>query len=160
VPENIRREATASKEWCCDGLRNIWLMLLILAAPIFIPAGWRELVVIAAAVIAYFWILLAIHKRNGFTFAPIRELDWLFLGIFGTMAPMLDYMEPHAGDLGLHSDFHFLGSLVFSQACSTTRRPISHSLPARSALKEPASTQRQTSRNSRPSTLITSSRFR
>lgn len=107
APKEIRQAATASEEWCFDGLRNIWLMLLILFALIVIPAGWRELVMIAAAVAAYLWTPGTIYKGNDFTFAPIKELGWLFFGIFGTMAPVLDYMERHARDLGLHSDLQF-----------------------------------------------------
>lgn len=107
APQEIRHEQTASEKWCFDGLRNIWLMLVILGALIFIPAGWRELIMIAVAVLAYCWTPGPIYKGNDFTFAPIKELGWLFLGIFGTMVPVLEYMERHAADLGLHSDLQF-----------------------------------------------------
>ncbi len=107
APKDVRHAATASEEWCFDGLRNIWLMLVILFALIVIPSGWRELVMIAAATVAYLWTPGPIYQGNDFTFAPIKELGWLFFGIFGTMAPVLDYMESHAADLGLHSDLQF-----------------------------------------------------
>ena len=107
APRDVRREATAAENWRFDGLRNIWLMLLILFALIAIPAGWREFVMIAAAGVALLWTPGPIYKGNDFTFAPIKELGWLFFGIFGTMAPVLDYMELHASDLGLHSDLQF-----------------------------------------------------
>ncbi len=107
APKDVRREATASEKWVFDGLRNIWLMLVILFALVEIPAGWRELIMIAAAVVAYLWTPGPIYKGNDFTFEPIVELGWLFLGIFGTMVPVLDYMKRHAQDLGLHSDLQF-----------------------------------------------------
>lgn len=107
APRDVRKEATASEKWVFDGLRNIWLMLIILFALVEIPAGWRELIMIAAAVVAYLWTPGPIYKGNDFTFEPIVELGWLFLGIFGTMVPVLDYMERHAHDLGLHSDLQF-----------------------------------------------------
>ena len=107
APKTIRRPATLSEEWCFDGLRNIWLMLIILGTLIFVPPGWRELVMIAAATIAFWWTPNPIYRDNEFSFAPIKELGWLFLGIFGTMVPVLDYMELHARDLGLHSDLQF-----------------------------------------------------
>jgi len=107
APRVVREEVTASEEWCFDGLRNIWLMLVILVALIGIPAGWRELIMIVAAAVAYVWTPAPIYQRNEFSFAPIRELGWLFLGIFGTMVPVLDYMELHARDLGLRSDLQF-----------------------------------------------------
>jgi Na+/H+ antiporter NhaD/arsenite permease-like protein len=107
APRPIRREATAVEEWRAEGLRNIWLMLAILGALIFIPTGWREIVMLAAAILGYQWTPAAIHQRNEFTFAPIKEVGWLFLGIFATMVPVLDYMERHAADVGLHSDLQF-----------------------------------------------------
>ena len=107
APQEVRQAQTASEEWRFDGLRNIWLMLVILAALIFIPAGWREVVMIATALLAYFWTPGPIYKGNDFTFAPIKELGWLFLGIFGTMIPVLEYMERHSANLGLRSDLQF-----------------------------------------------------
>jgi len=38
-----------------------------------------------------------IRLTNEFSFAPLKEVAWNFLGIFGTMIPVLDYMERHAG---------------------------------------------------------------
>ncbi len=107
APVDVRHAQTASEEWCFDGLRNVWLMLVILGALIAVPAGWRELIMIAAALLAYFWTPGPIYKGNDFTFAPLKELGWLFLGIFGTMVPVLEYMERHARDLGLRSDLQF-----------------------------------------------------
>src|SRR4030095_12837415 len=48
-----------------------------------------------------------IRDANSFTFAPLREVGWLFLGIFGTMIPVLEFMEGTAGRLGLNSDLGF-----------------------------------------------------
>ena len=47
------------------------------------------------------------HEANHFTFGPIKEVGWLFLGIFGTMIPVLEYMERSADKLGLNSDASF-----------------------------------------------------
>ncbi|MBA3960313.1 MAG: sodium:proton antiporter [Chthoniobacterales bacterium] len=107
APSEISAARTANEEWRFGGLRNIWLMLAILSALILVPAGWRELIMIAAALVAYFWTPAKIHQRNNFSFGPLKELAWLFLGIFGTMVPVLDYMECHAGDLGLRTDLQF-----------------------------------------------------
>jgi Na+/H+ antiporter NhaD/arsenite permease-like protein len=38
---------------------------------------------------------------------PIREVAWLFVGIFATMASALDYLAIHAGQLGLNSEMKF-----------------------------------------------------
>ena len=47
------------------------------------------------------------HEANDFNFAPILEVAWLFLGIFGTMVPALDYLQLHARQLGLDTSMKF-----------------------------------------------------
>jgi Na+/H+ antiporter NhaD/arsenite permease-like protein len=42
-----------------------------------------------------------VHAENHFTFAPIKEVAWLFLGIFLTMMPALGYLEAHGKEAGL-----------------------------------------------------------
>jgi Na+/H+ antiporter NhaD/arsenite permease-like protein len=48
----------------------------------------------------------ALHE-NEFTFAPIKEVGFLFVGIFATMVPALDLLEKHAGDLGIKTATQF-----------------------------------------------------
>jgi Na+/H+ antiporter NhaD/arsenite permease-like protein len=79
----------------------------MLAALVVAPAGWRELLILAIALTAFWFTTPEIRRFNEFTFAPLKEIAWIFLGIFGTMIPVLDYMERHARDLGLHSDLQF-----------------------------------------------------
>jgi len=42
-------------------------------------------------------------RENEFSFGPIREVGFLFIGIFATMVPALDLLETHAGGLGITS---------------------------------------------------------
>src|SRR2546423_4653004 len=79
----------------------------MLACLIILPAGWRELFIAAIATAAYWFTPPEIRLRNEFSFGPLKEIAWIFLGIFGTMIPVLDYMENHAADLGLRSDAQF-----------------------------------------------------
>ena len=79
----------------------------MLACLIIAPAGWRELLIAAVATTAYWLGPPEVRRRNEFSFAPLKEIAWIFLGIFGTMIPVLDYVERHAGNLGLRSDFQF-----------------------------------------------------
>jgi Na+/H+ antiporter NhaD/arsenite permease-like protein len=106
-PVAVREETAASERWRFDGLRNVGLMFAILGALILVPFGWRELIMIIAAVTAFLWTPRRVYLENQFTFAPIKEVGWIFLGIFGTIVPVLDYMEMHARELGLHSDLQF-----------------------------------------------------
>ena len=97
----------AAEKWQCFGAPNFVAMAGILAALVAAPAGWRELLILAIALTAFWFTTPEIRRLNEFTFAPLKEIAWIFLGIFGTMIPVLDYMERHARDLGLHSDLQF-----------------------------------------------------
>lgn len=105
----IGNEAPGSSagSWHCDGAINFLFLLALLTALMTAPAGWRELVMTAIAFAAYFVTPRQIHRANEFSFVPVKEVAWIFLGIFGTMIPVLDYMEIHAADLGLRSDLQF-----------------------------------------------------
>jgi Na+/H+ antiporter NhaD/arsenite permease-like protein len=96
-----------SQGWHCRGQRNFFFMSILLLALIGLPPIWREAVMIVVAIISFRTTPVRIHQANAFSFAPLKEVGWLFLGIFGTMIPVLDYAELHAADLGLHSDLQF-----------------------------------------------------
>jgi Na+/H+ antiporter NhaD/arsenite permease-like protein len=93
--------------WRCDGAHNFVFLFVILAALIAVPAGWREPLVILTALGSYLGTPQRIRDANEFTFAPLSEVGWLFLGIFGTMIPVLEFMERTTGPLGLKSDLAF-----------------------------------------------------
>ena len=113
--KTIRDKETASETWTFDGLRNVWFLGVILAA-VFVkkPIGLSEALMVSAAAGSYFTTRRPIHEANDFSFAPIREVAWLFVGIFATMVPALDYLEIHAAELGPASEvryFWLTGSL-------------------------------------------------
>ncbi len=69
---------------------------------------------IVMAVLAYLLARPSIHHSNQFTFEPVKEVAFLFAGIFLTMAPALGYLQANAGSLGLETptQYYFLtGSL-------------------------------------------------
>ena len=47
------------------------------------------------------------RELNAFTFAPIKEVAELFIGIFITMIPALALLHAHGAELGLSSPWHF-----------------------------------------------------
>src|SRR5207302_11498400 len=95
------------KSWQCDGAHNFIFLLVILGALVAVPTGWREPFVVLTALGSYLGTPQRIRDANNFTFAPLREVGWLFLGIFGTMIPVLQFMEHSAGWLGLNSVLTF-----------------------------------------------------
>ena len=87
---NLRRSRKSIQEaeltsWRCDGAHNFIFLFVILAALIAVPAGWREPLVILTTLGSYLGTPERIRHANNFTFAPLGEIGWLFLGIFGTM---------------------------------------------------------------------------
>jgi Na+/H+ antiporter NhaD/arsenite permease-like protein len=108
APEPVRREHTAHEAWAILGLHNVVFLAVIVGA-VFIehPVGLRESLMVAAALGSYFSTPKAVHEANAFNFGPIKEVAWLFVGIFATMAPALDTLELHAPSLGLDSPLKF-----------------------------------------------------
>src|SRR6266496_3351780 len=94
-------------QWRCDGAQNFLFLFALLAALIAVRPGWREPLMALIALGSYFATPQRIREANNFTFAPLKEVGWLFLGIFGTMIPVLEFMEQSADKLGLDSHLTF-----------------------------------------------------
>src|ERR1043166_3117920 len=58
---------------------------------------------IATAGVAYKFANKDALQENEFNLGPVREVGFLFVGIFATMVPALDLLETHAADLGITS---------------------------------------------------------
>jgi Na+/H+ antiporter NhaD/arsenite permease-like protein len=107
APRAVRQKETAPAEsWKIEGLRNLGFLGCILGA-VFLPGGLREAVMCGAALASWKLTPERIHHANEFTFAPIKEVAWLFIGIFATMIPVLDYLQLHAANLGVQSPLQF-----------------------------------------------------
>lgn len=61
-----------------------------------VPFGLREIIMISVAVLAYLTANKTALEKNEFHFEPIREVAWLFLGIFATMQPALQLISNFA----------------------------------------------------------------
>jgi Na+/H+ antiporter NhaD/arsenite permease-like protein len=79
------------------------LFLLVVIGAVFLPEKFfvRELVMLAAAAASWHLTPKQVHEENHFTFAPIMEVAWLFIGIFLTMMPALGYLARHGQEFGL-----------------------------------------------------------
>jgi len=62
------------------------------------------------AMVSYFFTPQRVFEANEFGWRPLIEVAWIFLGIFGIMIPVLNYVEFHASDFHLASDAHFYWS--------------------------------------------------
>lgn len=103
VAAPVRQHAIQDHEiWRLDGAVNI-LFLLAIIVGVFLPEKYfiREWVMLGAAVASWRLTPPSVHQENRFGFAPIKEVAWLFLGIFLTMMPALGYLEQHGKEAGL-----------------------------------------------------------
>jgi Na+/H+ antiporter NhaD/arsenite permease-like protein len=62
---------------------------------------------IVAAVASYTMTRPEIHRKNEFNFIPIKEVAILFLGIFATMVPALDWLELNSAKVGITTPGQF-----------------------------------------------------
>ena len=95
------------------GMKNV-IYLLVIVISVFIdpavlswvpsfsplPFGIREIIMFSMVVIAYRTADEEILKANEFNFEPIREVAYLFVGIFATMIPALQLISYEASVLG------------------------------------------------------------
>ena len=104
APKQVRAELTEHEQWRFEGLGSLLFLGVVLAA-VFInqPPFLREALMVAAAVGSYFTTKKPVHESNHFTLHPIREVAVLFIGIFGTMMPALDWLQMNAAKLGISS---------------------------------------------------------
>ncbi|MCX7825712.1 MAG: sodium:proton antiporter, partial [Verrucomicrobiae bacterium] len=112
APAAIRHKETGREEWRFQGLHNVFFLILILTA-VFIqrPPFVREALMVVAALGSYFTTAKPVHEANDFNFAPLKEVAFLFLGIFATMVPALDWLQLNAGKLGIATTGHNIANV-------------------------------------------------
>ncbi len=101
APVTARPAAAHSHEaWRFQGTGNVVFLAIIITA-VFIdhPPFLREGLMAAAALGSYFSTPRSIHTANRFNFHPIQEVAILFIGIFATMMPALDWLQGNAQEL-------------------------------------------------------------
>ena len=109
----------------------IYLLAIILAVsflnPSYIPSMGdhhaplyvrflREIVLVAIGVMSWVTTKKSIRKDNKYSWEPIVEVAYLFIGIFVTMTPALIYLNAHAADLGLSKPWQFFYASGFLSA--------------------------------------------
>ncbi len=102
MPGKIRHDVeTHGETWRFEGGVNVLFLFAIIGA-VFLPEKYlvREAAMLGAAVASWFATAKVVHEENHFSFGPIKEVAWLFLGIFVTMMPALDYLAQHGREFG------------------------------------------------------------
>ena len=142
-PSAIQRDKTVIKPIKLDGRINFyWLIGVVLAVAFlneqylpFIKSNHyfkfiREFAIIAFAYLSLQTTPKLTRMSNGFTWGPIEEVAYLFLGIFITMVPCLLYLETNAHTLGISStnQFYYFTGILSSFLDNTPTAVTFHSL--------------------------------
>jgi Na+/H+ antiporter NhaD/arsenite permease-like protein len=88
------------------GMTNVVLMLGIVGA-VFLPLPYRELAMVALALVSLKFGSSDARAKNEFSFGPIVEVAVLFAGIFITMVPALELLYQHGKSLGLVAPWQY-----------------------------------------------------
>jgi Na+/H+ antiporter NhaD/arsenite permease-like protein len=142
-PESIKIDKTAIKPIKIDGKINFYWLIGVILAVAFLNEQYlpfiktnpyfkfiREIVILLMAYMSLITTLKLTRKSNNFTWGPIEEVAYLFLGIFITMVPCLLYLEANASHLGVTSttQFYYFTGLLSSFLDNTPTAVTFHSL--------------------------------
>ena len=118
APKPVRAAHVAPEDgFAVDGLPNVFFLAVILGAVLFAndPPFLREALMLGAAAGSYFTTQKRVHAENQFNFHPVQEVAVLFIGIFATMMPALDWLAANAKELGSPTPaFFYWGSGILS----------------------------------------------
>jgi Na+/H+ antiporter NhaD/arsenite permease-like protein len=103
APKEVRELETAHEDWFFRGLLNVVWLAIVLGS-VFLPKNIQEttvlgifsvpaLIMFAAAAASYFTTKKEVHESNDFNFGPVKEVGFLFIGIFLTMIPALQILQ-------------------------------------------------------------------
>ncbi len=90
----------------------------------------REAVIVIMGVMSLLFTTKLLRESNNFTWEPIKEVAYLFLGIFITMVPCLLYLKTNAHHLGVTqpNQFYYYTGLLSSFLDNTPTAVTFHSL--------------------------------
>ena len=106
-PQALQLDRTHIEPLRLQGSLNFLFLALVVTAVALVPAPWRMLLMLAATGGALLLGEPAVRRANQFTYAPIIEVAVLFLGIFLTMVPALEFLEQHGASLGVNTPLRF-----------------------------------------------------
>ncbi|MEM6328355.1 MAG: sodium:proton antiporter [Bacteroidota bacterium] len=124
-PKKLQIEGTVGFAWLAVVIAAVFLDPKVIPAmkdtvfdlvhTFHLPFGIREIIMLSVAVLAYKTADKAILKGNDFNFEPIKEVGFLFIGIFLTMQPALTLIGAFAAEnadaLGVTAFYYGTGVL-------------------------------------------------
>jgi Na+/H+ antiporter NhaD/arsenite permease-like protein len=86
-PAALARDRAEVAPLALRGRRNVALMLAVVSAAL-LPIGLREVAMVAIAAASLALTPKALHRANGFSFAPIIDVAIIFAGLFACLGPI------------------------------------------------------------------------
>ncbi len=111
APKEIQKKETEHESFQIEGWRNSLFLGAILIAVLI--RGWgapwfiSDSIMVASAWASYHFTSPSIRQGNEFTFEPLKEVAWLFLGIFATLMPLIHLLTASAHNLGHPSNLQY-----------------------------------------------------
>ncbi|HSP86791.1 MAG TPA: sodium:proton antiporter, partial [Ignavibacteriaceae bacterium] len=119
-PSSKEREHKFQRPLRLQGKRNFIFLAIVILAVAFLNEQYisaissnhyfkfiREFVILIVTFLSLQLTPKLLRESNNFTWGPIEEVAYLFLGIFITMVPCLLYLEANAISLGVTSNIQF-----------------------------------------------------
>jgi Na+/H+ antiporter NhaD/arsenite permease-like protein len=106
APDTVAGGGEARIPLSIEGKINLPLLMVVIGA-VFLPTPWREMAMVAAAVVSVWRTPAKVREENEFTWYPIEEVAILFAGIFATMIPALLILKARGAELGVVTPAHF-----------------------------------------------------
>lgn len=120
LPEDIEFDKSNIRPITIKGKINFIFLLGVVLSVAFINKNFipaiehnhdlafiREGVLLVMLFLSLKFTKKAFRELNQFNWEPILEVAYLFIGIFITMVPALEYLSIHANDLGITQPVHF-----------------------------------------------------
>ena len=111
APKKIQKKETENESFQIEGWKNSLFLGTILIAVLI--RGWgvpwfiSDSIMVASAWASYHFTSPSIRQKNQFTFEPLKEVAWLFLGIFATLIPLIHILNASAHGLGHPSNLQY-----------------------------------------------------
>jgi len=106
-PQALQFDRTHLEPLRLQGSINFLFLGLVITAVALVPSPWRMLLMLAATGGSLLFGETAARHANQFTYAPIIEVAVLFLGIFLTMIPALEFLDQHGASLEVNTPARF-----------------------------------------------------
>jgi Na+/H+ antiporter NhaD/arsenite permease-like protein len=129
VKEGIKSEKNEKLKLKIHGKINFIFLLGVIAGVAFINQNYvqfirenpnlcfaRDMMLVMMAFLSIYFTKYEIRRKNHFSWEPMAEVAYLFIGIFITMVPALEYLKIHANELGITapSQFYYATGILSS----------------------------------------------